>query len=69
MLEPDIVLVDAPPIMDRDYFQATMGMYDAVLLVADTHRTLLADIDRCERELSEQTNVIGVVINRCRFDR
>lgn len=68
-LEPDIVLVDAPPVLQRDDFQATLSLYDAVLLVADTHHTLVADIDRCERELSEQTNVIGVVINRCRFER
>lgn len=68
-LEPDLVLVDAPPVLQRDDFQATIPLYDAVLLVADTHQTLVADIDRCERELSEQTNVIGVVINRCRFER
>lgn len=68
-LEPDLVLVDAPPVLQRDDFQATLGLYDAVLLVADTRRTLVADLDRCERQLSEQTNVIGVVINRCRFER
>ncbi len=68
-LKPDIVLVDAPPVLQRDDFQATLSLYDAVLLVADTQRTLVADIDRCERELSEHTNVIGVVINRCQFER
>ncbi len=68
-LEPDLILVDAPPVLQRDDFQAALGLFDAVLLVADTHRTLVADVDRCERELSEQTNVIGVVINRCSFRR
>lgn len=68
-IEPDIVIIDAPPVLQRDDFQATIGLYDAVLLVADTHHTLVADIDRCERELSELTKVIGVVINRCRFKR
>ncbi|WP_299359637.1 hypothetical protein [uncultured Paracoccus sp.] len=68
-LEPDLVIVDAPPVLQRDDFEATLALYDAVLLVADTTRTLLADLDRCERELSKHTNVIGVVVNRCQFAR
>ena len=39
---------------------------DAVLLVASAGTTTIAEIDQCERTLAEQTNVMGVVLNKCR---
>lgn len=64
-LQPDIVLVDAPPVLQRDDFQATLGLFDAVLLLADARHTQMSDIDRCEREISEQTDIAGIIVNRC----
>jgi hypothetical protein len=40
---------------------------DAMLLVAAAGTTIMKDIDDCERELSERTNVMGVVLNKCDY--
>ena len=44
-----------------------MGQVDAVLLVAAAETTTTKEIDACERELAGQTNVMGVVLNKCRY--
>ena len=46
---------------------AFAGKVDCVLLVAAAESTSIAEIDRCERELAAQTNVLGVVLNKCRY--
>ncbi len=64
---PDILLFDMPPLLVSDDCMAFMPHVDAVLLIAGAETTSVAQIDACERELASQTNVMGVVLNKCRF--
>lgn len=63
---PDIVLFDMPPLLVSDDAMAFIGHVDCALLVAAAGDTTVAEVDRCERELAEQTNVLGIVLNKCR---
>ena len=40
---------------------------DCALLVAAAGATTLREIDVCERDLAAQTNVLGVILNKCRY--
>ena len=66
-LRPDIVIVDMPPMLATDDVIAFLPNIDAMLLVAAAGTTIMKDIDDCERELSERTNVMGVVLNKCDY--
>ena len=65
--QPDILLFDMPPMLASDDTMAFVGQVDAVLLVAAAEATTIKEIDTCERELATQTNVMGVVLNKCRY--
>lgn len=62
---PDIVVCDMPPILIADDTLAFAPQVDCVLLVAAADKTSVAEVDRCERDLSERTNVLGVILNKC----
>ena len=64
---PDLMLFDMPPMLVSDDVMGFMGQVDAVLLVAAAETTTTKEIDACERELAGQTNVMGVVLNKCHF--
>lgn len=64
---PDLMLFDMPPMLVSDDTMAAMGLMDGVLLVAAAETTTLAEIDRCEQELASRTNVVGIVLNKCRY--
>lgn len=64
---PDLMLFDMPPMLVSDDVMAFMGHVDAVLLIAAAETTTTKEIDACERELASQTNVMGVVLNKCQF--
>lgn len=64
---PDILLFDMPPLLVSDDAMAFIGHVDAVLLVAAAETTTIREVDACERELASQTNVMGVVLNKCRY--
>lgn len=64
---PDLMLFDMPPMLVSDDAMVFMGQVDAVLLVAAADNTTIKEIDGCERELASQTNVMGVVLNKCRY--
>jgi protein-tyrosine kinase len=64
---PDILLFDTPPLMVSDDTMAFMGQVDAVLIIAAADQTTTREVDTCERELASLTNVMGVVLNKCRF--
>ena len=66
-LLPDVLLCDMPPILENDDLSAFLPQVDGVLLVADGTRTLPKHIAECERILSGQTRVIGVVLNQARL--
>ncbi|MGB1207941.1 MAG: CpsD/CapB family tyrosine-protein kinase [Paracoccaceae bacterium] len=64
---PDITIFDMPPMLVSDDTMAFMGQVDCVLLIAAAGTTSLREIDICERDLATQTNVLGVVLNKCRY--
>lgn len=64
---PDFMIFDMPPMMVSDDTMAFMGHVDAVLLIAGAETTTIKEVDSCERELASQTNVMGVILNKCQF--
>jgi protein-tyrosine kinase len=64
---PTIVLCDVPPMLLADDMLAFAPHVDCVLLLAAAETTSIDDLDLCERELSAHTNVLGVVLNKCRY--
>ena len=64
---PDLILFDMPPMLVSDDTMAFMGHVDAVLLIAAAEATTIKEVDACERELASQTNVMGEVLNKCRY--
>lgn len=64
---PDIMIMDMPPMLVSDDTIAFMDKVDCVLLIAAAETTTIKEIDYCERELSEHTNMMGVILNKCRY--
>lgn len=64
---PDIMLFDMPPMLVNDDTQAFLKNVDCGLLIAEANRSTIQQVDICEKELAEQTNVLGIVLNKCRF--
>ena len=58
-----------PPMLMSDDAMAFLPHVDCVLLVAAAEKSRLDEVDKCEQELAEQTNVLGVVLNKCRYTR
>jgi Mrp family chromosome partitioning ATPase len=65
--DPSIIIFDMPPMLVSDDVMAFVGQADCALLVATAGTTTISQIDTCERELSGQTNVLGVVMNKVRY--
>ncbi|WEX75010.1 CpsD/CapB family tyrosine-protein kinase [Sinorhizobium numidicum] len=66
-MRPDVILFDMPAMLSNDDVIAFLPNVDCVILVAAAEHSTLAEVDICEQELSEMTNVLGVVLNKCRF--
>lgn len=64
---PDVMLFDMPPLQAGDDTLAFLDKVDAALLVAAAGTTTVEQVDLAEQELAAQTNVIGVVLNKCRY--
>ncbi len=64
---PDLMIFDMPPMLVSDDVMAFMPQVDAVLLIAAAEATTIKEVDACERDLAQQTNVMGVVLNKCRY--
>lgn len=65
---PDVMIFDLPPLMVGGDAPAFLSNVDCALAVARAEKTTVSEIDSCEREIAEHTNVMGVVLNQCRFD-
>jgi Mrp family chromosome partitioning ATPase len=65
--DPAIIICDLPPVFASDDAMAVMGHMDAALIMAAAEKTTIKEIDRCEREVAGQTNVIGIILNKCRY--
>ena len=64
---PDIVIYDLPPMLQSDDVMAFLPQLDCVLLVAGAEKSRLDEVDKCEKDFADQTNVLGVVLNLCRY--
>jgi Mrp family chromosome partitioning ATPase len=65
--EPDYVIYDLPPMLASDDHVGFLPHADCGLLVSAAESTTVAQLDACEKELAGLTNVLGVVLNKCRF--
>jgi|MDTA01.3.fsa_nt_gb Mrp family chromosome partitioning ATPase len=64
---PDIVLFDMPPLMASDDNFGFLQNVDAALILVAAEKTSMTKIDVAERQVAELTNVMGIVLNRCRY--
>jgi protein-tyrosine kinase len=65
-LDPDVVIFDLPPVLEYDDLIAILPEVDAVLLVTDGTQTSPQHLEACEKVLNNQTQLLGVVLNRAR---
>lgn len=61
---PDIVIYDLPPMLVCDDVLGFLPHLDCVLLIAGGGITMADQIRDCERMLADQTNLLGVLLNR-----
>ena len=64
---PDVIVYDLPPMLQSDDVMAFLPQIDCMLLVAGAEKSRLDEVDKCEKDLADQTNVFGVVLNSCRY--
>ena len=64
---PDLMLFDMPPLMASDDNFGFLHNVDAALLIVAAEKTSMAQIDVAERHIAELTNVMGIVLNKCRY--
>lgn len=65
--QPTVTLFDMPPLLAGDDAMGFLPKVDAAILVAAAEQTTLKQIDICERDIASQTNVLGIVLNKCRY--
>jgi Mrp family chromosome partitioning ATPase len=63
-LEPDIMLVDLPPIFAGDDVLSVCGALDALAIVASAQHTTAREVLDAERIFSGYTAFLGVVLNK-----
>jgi Mrp family chromosome partitioning ATPase len=60
---PDLLIFDLPSVLVNDDTRAFLKHADCALIVIRAGQTRYGQFDTCEREIGEQTNVLGVVLN------
>lgn len=65
--QPDYMLFDMPPMLAADDAYGFLTHVDAALIVVEAEKTPMAQIDVVERQVSEMTGVLGVVLNKCNY--
>lgn len=66
-LTPNVIVYDLPPMLGNDDVMAFLPNVDCAILVVAAEATTVSEADLCERELSERTKMLGVVLNKCRY--
>lgn len=64
---PDVTIIDSPPMLATDDTFALLKFVDCALIIAAAEKTTTSEVDAIEKEIAEQTNVLGVVLNRCNY--
>ena len=67
--DPAVMLFDMPPMGASDDVIGFLSNVDCALIVAAAGKTTIDEIGDCEREVAERTEVLGVVLNKCRYER
>ncbi|MCX7644532.1 MAG: P-loop NTPase [Rhodobacteraceae bacterium] len=67
MLRPDVMLFDTSPALVGDNALSFLDQVDCALLIAAAEESTVAEIDRAGELLAGHTQVLGVVLNKCRF--
>lgn len=62
-MNPDLMIFDLPSVLVHDDTRAFLKNADCALIVIRANQTRYTHFDTCEREIAEQTNVLGVVLN------
>lgn len=65
--KPDLMVFDMPPMLINDDTSAFLKHVDCALIVVEAGQSTVEQVDLCEKELAVQTNVLGMVLNKCRF--
>lgn len=65
--QPDVMLFDMPPMLLVDDTMAFIDQVDAVLLVGAAESSTTQELGRCKQALESRSNLIGVVLNKCRY--
>lgn len=65
--QPDYMLFDMPPMLSTDDAYGFLAHVDAALIVVEAEKTPMAQIDVVERQVSDVTGVVGVVLNKCNY--
>lgn len=63
---PDLIIFDLPPVLTSDETRAVLKDMDCAIIIAKAGASTLNQVDNCEREVADHTNVLGVVLNECR---
>lgn len=67
-LGADLILYNLPPLLESDDCLGLLPLMETSLLVVGAEFSTIADIDVSERELQTATRLLGVVLNKCRYD-
>lgn len=67
--EPDVMIYDLPSVLVNDDTRAFLKNADCALIVVRSDSTTYSQFEHCQREVAEQTNVLGVVLNAYRHDK
>ncbi|MEJ6404874.1 CpsD/CapB family tyrosine-protein kinase [Yoonia sp. 2307UL14-13] len=65
--QPDVMIFDMPPMLVTDDTLAFSDQLDCALLVGAAETTSIDEIARCKQGLEDRTNLIGVILNKCRY--
>ena len=67
-LGADIIIYNLPPLLDGDDCLGLLPLMETSLLVVGAEFSTIPDIDVSERELQTSTRLLGVVLNKCRYN-
>ncbi len=65
--QPDVLIFDLPPMLPVDETRAMLRYVDCALIIARAEQTRINMLDVCEREVAQHCNVLGTVLNKCRY--
>ncbi len=65
--QPSLMIFDMPPMLMSDDNVGFLKNVDCALLIGAAESSTVSQLDICEKDLVELTNVLGIVLNKCRF--